>query len=112
MARNKLTQRHVNRLLLRPDPEQMLGLPHHLVIDLDVRTHAPHHTHLNVYEFGEDEAWLELDSPDLSPVDPELAEARSLRLEADRRAPMSERLARVHALCKQMSAVKGAAKAR
>jgi hypothetical protein len=40
------------------------------------------------------------------------ARARVLRLEADRRAPMSERLARVHALCKQMSAIKGAAKAR
>lgn len=42
----------------------------------------------------------------------DLARARTLRLEADRRAPMSERLARVHALCKQMSAIKGAAKAR
>jgi hypothetical protein len=41
----------------------------------------------------------------------ELAEARNLRLEADRRAPMSTRLARVHALCKQMSAIKGAAAA-
>jgi hypothetical protein len=42
----------------------------------------------------------------------ELADARRLRLEADRRAPMSARLARVHALCKQMSAIKGAAAAR
>lgn len=42
----------------------------------------------------------------------DLARARILRLEADRRASMSERLARVHALCKQMSVVKGAAKAR
>jgi hypothetical protein len=37
--------------------------------------------------------------------------ARAMRLEADRKAPMSERLARVHALCKQMSAMKGAARA-
>ena len=42
----------------------------------------------------------------------ELRQARALRLEADRKAPMSERLARVHNLCKQMSALKGAAKAR
>lgn len=42
----------------------------------------------------------------------DLARARALRLEADRRAPMSERLARVHALCKQLSGIKGAAKAR
>jgi hypothetical protein len=42
----------------------------------------------------------------------ELQQARALRLEADRRTPMSERLARVHALCKQMSAIKGAARAR
>lgn len=42
----------------------------------------------------------------------DLARARAMRLEADWRAPMSERLARVHALCKQMSAIKGAAKAR
>jgi len=41
----------------------------------------------------------------------DLARARARRLEADRQAPMSERLARVHALCKQMSAIKGAAKA-
>jgi len=40
----------------------------------------------------------------------ELQRARQLRLEADRRAPMSERLARVHALSKQMSALKGAAR--
>jgi len=39
----------------------------------------------------------------------DLARARQIRLEADRRAPMSERLARVHALCKQMSSIKGAA---
>jgi hypothetical protein len=37
--------------------------------------------------------------------------ARAIRLEADRKAPMSERLARVDALGKQMSAIKGAAKA-
>lgn len=39
----------------------------------------------------------------------DLARARALRLEADHRAPMSERLARMHALCKQMSAIKGVA---
>jgi hypothetical protein len=42
----------------------------------------------------------------------ELDRARELRLEADRKAPMSERLARVHLLCKQMHAIKGAARAR
>jgi hypothetical protein len=41
----------------------------------------------------------------------EFDQARAIRREADRRATMSERLARVHALCKQMSAIKGAAKA-
>jgi len=41
----------------------------------------------------------------------ELARGRAIRLEAARESPMSERLARVHALCKQMSAIKGAAKA-
>lgn len=41
----------------------------------------------------------------------ELARASAMRLEADRKAPMSARLARVHTLCKQMSAIKGAAKA-
>jgi hypothetical protein len=39
----------------------------------------------------------------------ELQRAQALRPEADRAAPMSERLARVHALCKQMNAIKGAA---
>jgi hypothetical protein len=39
----------------------------------------------------------------------ELRRAREIRLEADHNAPMSARLARVHALCKQMSAIKGAA---
>ncbi len=42
----------------------------------------------------------------------DLGRARAARLEDARKAPMSERLARVHALCKQMSAVKGAASAR
>ncbi len=42
----------------------------------------------------------------------ELARGRAIRLEAGRRAPMSERLARVHILCKQMSAIKGAARDR
>jgi hypothetical protein len=39
----------------------------------------------------------------------ELSLGRELRLEADRKASMSDRLARVHSLCKQMSAIKGAA---
>jgi hypothetical protein len=38
-----------------------------------------------------------------------LHQARAVRLESDRRASMSERLARLHSLCKQMSAIKGAA---
>lgn len=42
----------------------------------------------------------------------DMSRARAARLEAARKAPMSERLARVHALSKQMSAVKGAASAR
>jgi hypothetical protein len=42
----------------------------------------------------------------------DLKRARAARLEASRSAPMSERLTRVHALCKQMSAIKGAARAR
>jgi hypothetical protein len=42
----------------------------------------------------------------------DLARARTIRLEADRRATMSDRLARMHSLCRQMSAIKGAAAAR
>lgn len=38
--------------------------------------------------------------------------ARGVRREAALALTMSERLARVHALCKQMSALKGAASAR
>jgi len=41
----------------------------------------------------------------------ELDRVRTLRREADLRATMSGRLARVHVLCKQMSAIKGAARA-
>lgn len=41
-----------------------------------------------------------------------LNRVRVVRREADLRAPMSERLARVHALCKQMTAIKGAARPR
>lgn len=41
----------------------------------------------------------------------DMRRARAARLEAARKMPMSERLARVHALCKQMSAIKGAASA-
>jgi hypothetical protein len=40
----------------------------------------------------------------------ELQRAHQLRLAADRKASMSERLARMHDLCKQMSALKGAAR--
>jgi hypothetical protein len=39
-------------------------------------------------------------------------QARDRRLAASLAATMSERLARVHALCKQMSAIKGAARGR
>jgi hypothetical protein len=39
----------------------------------------------------------------------ELRRAQVLRIAADRQSSMSERLARVHRLCKQMSALKGAA---
>jgi hypothetical protein len=42
-------------------------------------------------------------------VPDELTRARLMRLEADRKLTMSQRLARVHYLCKQMSAIKGAA---
>jgi hypothetical protein len=42
----------------------------------------------------------------------DLAQGRSARLSMTQNAAMSERLARVHALCKQMSAIKGAAKTR
>jgi hypothetical protein len=45
------------------------------------------------------------DSEDLNRV-------RVVRRKADLRATMSERLARVHALCKQMTAIKGAARPR
>jgi hypothetical protein len=41
-----------------------------------------------------------------------LKRAKAVRLEADRALPMSERLARVHTLSKQMTAIKGAARAR
>jgi hypothetical protein len=40
----------------------------------------------------------------------ELAQVRIVRREADLRATMSDRLARLHMLCKQMSAIKGAAR--
>jgi electron transfer flavoprotein alpha subunit len=42
----------------------------------------------------------------------ELRHARDIRLKAGRAIPMNERLARVHRLCKQMSAIKGATRAR
>lgn len=42
----------------------------------------------------------------------EMARARELRLAADRSVSMSERLERLHFLCKQMSALKGAAAGR
>jgi hypothetical protein len=40
----------------------------------------------------------------------ELDAAARLRLERDRRLSMSERLARVHHLCKQMNSIAGLAK--
>jgi hypothetical protein len=39
----------------------------------------------------------------------DLKRVRSVRTKADRNASLSERLARVHAISKQMSAIKGAA---
>ena len=42
----------------------------------------------------------------------ELQQARNLRLATDRKASMSERLVRMHMLCKQMSLLKGAARPR
>jgi hypothetical protein len=42
----------------------------------------------------------------------DFAHAGEIRREAALALSMSERLARVHALCKQMSAIKGAASAR
>jgi hypothetical protein len=49
--------------------------------------------------------------PTLDPqADEELIAASRSRREADWMLPMSERLARLHELCKQMSAVKGSAR--
>lgn len=42
----------------------------------------------------------------------DMKRAKAVRLEADRALPMSERLARVHTLSKQMAAIKGAARSR
>lgn len=42
----------------------------------------------------------------------DLKRASEVRLQADHKAPMSERLARVHFISKQMSAIKGAAAGR
>jgi hypothetical protein len=42
----------------------------------------------------------------------DLNRARAVRLDADRHASMGERLARLHALCKQLGAIKGAAAGR
>jgi hypothetical protein len=42
----------------------------------------------------------------------DLNRARAARLDADHRASMGERLARLHALCKQLGAIKGAAASR
>jgi len=46
---------------------------------------------------------------ELTGDDEELQRGRELRRAADHKASMSERLARVHYLSKQMSAIKGAA---
>jgi hypothetical protein len=56
--------------------------------------------------------WISLAAKALKGDASELERGRTLRLEADRNSSMSERLARVHVLCKQMSAIKGTAKAR
>jgi hypothetical protein len=40
----------------------------------------------------------------------DLKRAREIRIETDRNASMSERLAKVHFISKQMSAIKGAAR--
>jgi hypothetical protein len=40
----------------------------------------------------------------------DLKRAREIRLTRDRNAPMSERLTRMHSLCKQMSAIKSVAR--
>ena len=42
----------------------------------------------------------------------DLKRGRAARLDPARRSSMSERLARLHVLCKQLSAIKGAATAR
>jgi hypothetical protein len=42
----------------------------------------------------------------------DLKHAREARLAADRRVSMSERLARLHTLCRQLGAIKGAATGR
>ncbi len=42
----------------------------------------------------------------------DLKAAQAARLKANRDMPMSERLGRLHVLCKQMSAIKGSAAAR
>jgi hypothetical protein len=42
----------------------------------------------------------------------DMAAARAVRLKASHNAPMSERLARLHRLCKQMSAIKSSAATR
>jgi hypothetical protein len=42
----------------------------------------------------------------------DLNRASAARLDADRRASMSERLARLHALCQQLGAIKSAAAGR
>jgi hypothetical protein len=48
--------------------------------------------------------------PKAAPTDiGDLKRARDARLEADRRASMSDRLARLHALCRQLGAIKGVA---
>ncbi|HEU4944623.1 MAG TPA: hypothetical protein VFT10_05615 [Solirubrobacterales bacterium] len=42
----------------------------------------------------------------------DMKRAKAARLDADRRASMSERLARLHTLSKQLGAIKGAAAGR
>jgi hypothetical protein len=45
MPGNQLAQRHVHRLALRTSPYQLLSFAQDAIVDLDVCTHTPKHTH-------------------------------------------------------------------
>jgi hypothetical protein len=49
MASDQLAQGHVDRLALRPRPDQLLSFVEHTVVDLDVRPHTRQDTHPRVY---------------------------------------------------------------